>query len=367
MRRIDLYVFRQLVLAVLAVTLVLCLFLMLMTMLRFVDDIADRGMEPGLLAVLAGLALPQMLTVMLPFGLFVAILFVYHRLATDSELVAMRSVGISDARLAAPALGLTVATMAAVSWINLSVAPWSEGLFREALWQYREHYSTFLIRPGSFRRIADRMTLYVRNRSGEGEYAGLLLQDDRDPERRVTYMAERGVFGRGEGGLRLIAVDGSRQEVDNGTGRLTMVYFDRYAIDMRMSEASERHRNQRERPLRELLDPPVAEVGAGNVGKYKAEGHYRIASGLFPGAVAAVMLACLFMGDLSRRGYAVRSILAVFLGLGVFVASLAAKALVIGRPSLAPLLYLAGVLPMVGSAAALAISGRARIRRRSEA
>lgn len=365
MRRIDLYVFRQLVLAVLVVTVVLCLFLMLMTVLRFVDDIADRGMDLELLAILAGLSLPQMLTVMLPFGLFIAILFVYHRLATDSELVAMRAVGCSDVRLATPALGLTLATMAAVSWINLSVAPWSESLFREILWQYREHYSTLLIRPGSFRRIADRMTLYVRDRSGEGEYAGLLLQDDRDPGRRVTYMAERGVFGRGEGGPRLIAVEGSRHEVDNGTGQLTMVYFDRYAIDMRLSEESERYRNQRERPLRELLDPPAAEIGEGNVGKYKAEGHYRIASGLFPGAVAAVMLACLFIGDLSPRGYLVRSLLAVLLGLGVFVASLAAKALVIGRPSLAPLLYLTGVLPMAASAAAVAVAGRARIRVRS--
>ena len=365
MRRIDLYVFRQLVLAILVITVVLCLFLMLMTMLRFVDDIADRGMELELLAVLAGLSLPQMLTVMLPFGLFIAILFVYNRLATDSELVAMRAVGFSDVRLATPALGLTLVTMAAVSWINLSVAPWSEGLYREILWQYREHYSTLLVRPGSFRRIADRMTLYVRDRSGEGEYAGLLLQDDRDPERRVTYMAERGVFRRGARGPRLIAVEGSRHEMDNRTGQLTMVYFDRYAIDMRLSEESERYRNQRERPLRELLDPPVREVGEGNVGKYKAEGHYRIASGLFPGAVAAVMLACLFIGDLSPRSYLVRNVSAVMLGLGVFGASLGAKALVIGRPSLAPLLYLVGVLPMAASAAALAVAGRIRIRVRS--
>lgn len=360
MRQTDLYVLRRLLVALGAAAGALCPLLLLATALRFVDDIVERGAAVELFVALVLLALPYLAGVALPLALLVAILIVYVRMASDSELIVMRAAGISDLRLAAPALVLGLAIMGVVTWNALVLAPSSERELRDLQSSLRDRFSVLFAQPGTFRQIDRDMTLFVQDGIGNSEYSGILLQDDRDPDRRITYMAERGTVAITDGIPRLTAFNGSRHEIDRGTGRLTLVYFDRNTIELNLPSLPQRSRSRRERTLGELLNPSAEEVGHANVAKYRAEGHFRLASGLMPGAVAVVALACLLLGGVNRQGQSFRPVLAGAIAFGLLVVAYALKAAVAKQPALAGLQYAVGAAPILIGFALLALGGRRR-------
>src|SRR3546814_13540484 len=86
---------------------------------------------------------------------------------------------------------------------------------------------------------------------------GILVHDTRDPANPVTMMAERGVVVPSETGPRVVMENGNRQEVERGTGRFSLLYFDRYTIELNeFGEMTQsRWREPKERFLSELLWP----------------------------------------------------------------------------------------------------------------
>ena len=360
MRQTDLYVLRRLLVALGAAAGALCPLLLLATALRFVDDIVERGIAVEMFAALIFLALPYLAGVGLPLALLISILLVYVRLASDSEVIVMRAAGVSDLRLAAPALLLALAVMGLVAGNALILAPASERELRELQSSLRDRFSVLFVEPGVFRQIGRDMTLFVQDGIGASEYSGILLQDDRYPDRRITYMAEKGTVTIADGVPRLAAFNGSRQEIDRKTGRLTLVYFDRSTIDLNLPAVPKRLRSRRERTLDELLNPSIEEVGQAHAAKHRAEGHFRLASGLMPGAVAAVALVCLLLGGVNRHGQSFRPALAGALAFGLLVGAFAVKAAVAKLPGLAGFQYAVGAAPILAGLALLAMGGRRR-------
>ena len=107
MTRIDRYMFRQLAVALLAVSVGLAALVWLTQSLRFIELVLDRGLSFLVFLELTGLLLPSFFAVILPITTFVVMLFTYVRLATDRELVVMRAAGLSQlaARPAGAAAG----------------------------------------------------------------------------------------------------------------------------------------------------------------------------------------------------------------------------------------------------------------------
>ena len=71
-----------------------------------VDLIVNRGLSIDVFLYLALLILPRFLDIVLPIGVFIAVLFTFSRLISESELVVMRSAGLSHVALAKPVLML---------------------------------------------------------------------------------------------------------------------------------------------------------------------------------------------------------------------------------------------------------------------
>src|SRR3546814_9064565 len=68
----------------------------------------NRGKTASTFQTFVGLLLPSFLGIVLPVACFVAVLFVYHKLSMDSEMVVMRAAGLSQLQLARPALMLAL-------------------------------------------------------------------------------------------------------------------------------------------------------------------------------------------------------------------------------------------------------------------
>jgi len=79
--RLDRYVLRQLLAALLATTGGLAALIWLTQSLRFVAMVVDRGLSLRVFLQLTGLLIPSFVAVILPITTFVVIQFIYQRLA----------------------------------------------------------------------------------------------------------------------------------------------------------------------------------------------------------------------------------------------------------------------------------------------
>ncbi len=129
--RLDRYVFRQLLFALIAVTGGLTALIWLTQSLRFVELVVNHGLSFGIFLRLTGLLIPSFIAVILPITTFVVIQFVYQRLAGDRELTVMRAAGLSPFALARPALLVALLATGLGFALNLWIVPNTLASFRE--------------------------------------------------------------------------------------------------------------------------------------------------------------------------------------------------------------------------------------------
>lgn len=307
------YILGQLVMATVFVTLALTFAIWLTQSLRLIDYIVNRGLPASTFLTFVGLLLPSFLGVVLPVAAFVAVLFVYHKLAMDSEMVVMRAAGLSQLQLARPALVLAVLVTLAVYAISLYFLPLSYRHFKDLQNAFRNDFSTVLLQEGVFTTLSSDITVYVRERSADGELRGILVHDNREPESPVTMMAERGALVPSEAGPRVVMENGNRQQVDRATGRFSLLYFDRYTIELSdFGEAAQsRWREPKERFLDELLFPGDDRRDQRYRQELIAEGHNRLVAPLYTVAFVLIGMAALLSGEFNRRGQAKRVLAAI--------------------------------------------------------
>src|ERR1700759_4329111 len=106
MKRLDPDILRQCFGVMLFGTAALSAAIWLAQSLRLIDLIVNRGLSIEIFLYLAALILPRVLDIVLPIGVFIAVLFTFNRLTGESELVVMRSAGLSHLALANPVLQL---------------------------------------------------------------------------------------------------------------------------------------------------------------------------------------------------------------------------------------------------------------------
>ena len=362
MNAIGKYIFRQLALATLFVTTVLTVLVSLFGSLRLIDFIVNRGLPVSVLFEMSALNLPKFVAVLLPIAVFSAVLVVYNKLRNDSEIVVMRAAGISPLSLARPGLLLGLTCVLVGYALHLYLVPATTHLFKLKQFNYRNSYASVLLQEQRFNNPIDGLTIYIRERASDGELRGIFAHDSRDPERPVTYTAERGTAVQSPEGTRVVLFNGSQQDVDRATGRLTLFNFDQYSLDIGDLTGSvpNRWRGPEERYLGSLLNPGDSAHDTYYATQLIAEGHRRLTSPLYILAFAIVAIAAMLSGGFDRRGNTSRLVAAIVI---VFVVQIASLGLInMSRRSLAivPLVY---ALPVGVILGALFTIARARLRR----
>lgn len=359
MTRIDRYLFRQLGIGLLAVTIGLAALVWLTQSLRFIELVLDRGLSLAVFVELTGLLLPSFFAVILPITTFVVVLFSYVRLNADRELVVMRGAGLSDWQLARPALLLATLATGFCLFLQLWLVPVSHAAFRSWQYEIRNEMAAILVQEGVFSSLGDELTVYARRREADGTLRGILVHDTREAGAPVTIMAEEGRLVSTANGPRVILLNGVRQQMDPATAhrpaRLSVLSFAENSVDLASSSRSPvdtaRNRDSRERFIGELLHPDPAEnLPDRDIRKFRAEAHQRLASPLTALALAMVGLATALSGGFRRHGdwrpAAIGVALVVtLLAIGLSIGNLAAR-----DNTFIPLIWLHALGPCLVSA-----------------
>jgi lipopolysaccharide export system permease protein len=357
MTLLDRYLFRQLALALLAVTVGLAALVWLTQSLRFIELVLDRGLSLAVFFELTSLLLPSFFSVILPITTFIVMLFVHLRLAGDRELVVMRAAGLSNWQIARPALALGLLVVGLMAFLNFWLVPLSHTAFRQWQFEIRNQLVGVLVQEGVFSTLGNDLTVYARKRDADGTLRGIMVHDQREAGGAVTILAQAGRIGQGADGPRVTLYDGVRQQMEKGPSgappRLTVLSFSENSVDLARVARNEetRSRDSRERSIAELLDPdPIEGLRPRELRRFRAEAHQRMASPITAFSFALVGLAVALTGQFRRHGGGI----GVVLGIGIMVALLALGLTISNaatrRDGLIWLIWLHAILPGVISA-----------------
>ena len=125
--------------------------------------------------------LPSILAVTIPMAFLLGVLLAFGRLASDSEIVALRAVGVSPLRLLVPVLVLSGAAGFVTFYINAVVLPAANQAHRELVFSLVVSHARTVIRPRVFTDdLVPGMVLYVSDIAADsGEWRNVLVHDGR--------------------------------------------------------------------------------------------------------------------------------------------------------------------------------------------
>jgi lipopolysaccharide export system permease protein len=352
--RLSLYVLGQLLAPVAILTLLMTSVIWLVSILPYLDLVINRGQSAFTFLYLILLVLPTLLVIIMPIAFFLAVLFTLNRLQSESELVVMASAGYSLRQLAMPVLGAAAIVMALTYACLLWLMPAGQRALRDKVVDIRADMAGALLNEGEFNNSQQGLTIFIRQLSNKGEIKGILVHNNRERARPITYIAEQGILAQTPAGARLIMVDGTIETSAQAGKELQVLHFDRYTINLDQFSEPARYtsRKANERYLDELLWPSEPGITQRIRDQFFAAAHDRIAQPLYCIAFGLIALAAVMRGRRQRGSIAFRLTVASLAAAGLRIASYGVTGLAQRHPALVSLFYL---LPLLGSAGAIAL------------
>ena len=329
MTLIQRYLFRQIGLPVVAACAALAGIGLLSQSLDQLEVIVERGQSVWVMIKLTLLALPQLVSVILPIGLFVGALIALTRLQREQELTAAFASGMTRWKVISPAARIAAIVTVLTLLTTVFVQPWAQRTARDQAFEIRTDLAALLVQEGQFVQGPNGLTVYVQQIEQNGLLKNMFVYLDKKGSVR-TWDASEARFERVDGHPYLTLNYGSMQEYSSN-GVLTQFSFDKLPFDL--APFTDSQEKVRYKPadlwMGQLLNPtPALLESSGSRGELLAEFHSRLSSPLYALTAMAMAMAAIMGGAFSRTGYALRvaKAAAVFLvvrivGYGIVAAS----------------------------------------------
>ncbi len=135
--------------------------------------------------------MPEIIVIVLPISLLLAVLFTLSRMSRTNEIVSMLTAGVSIPRLLVPLFAVGIATAGVSAALNFSLAPHADQARRIAFQELRDEVRGADVTGQIFRnRTANRTWFIQRFRPGENSLGTIqVLQQDEADNIVTNYMA----------------------------------------------------------------------------------------------------------------------------------------------------------------------------------
>lgn len=304
MKIYEKYIFSRIAGPMLLITLGIVGIAWLSKSLKFIDLIVNKSLDIGTFLYLTTLTLPSLFWVVLPVGLFLAITYAYNKLATDSEIVVLRASGINNLNLLKPALYFSLICLAIGYSIAFYFLPASYREFKDMQSFIRNNYATLLLQEGVFSSPTRGLTVYFKEKDGNRIFNNMVIHDSRNKNKDVTIIAQKGYLENSGDGPVFILKNGSHQELNKKNKQISLLYFDRYNLQLNPFKETlniNRIREPKERFIEELLFPEE-EVSNTDYRKYMSEFNNRITWPLYSILLALIAVLPFLKGNFNRQG-----------------------------------------------------------------
>ena len=164
----DSYIFRLVLMPMLAVFMLAASLLVLDKMLKLLEFVSSEGGPVSVVFKMLANLLPEYASLAIPLGLMLGILFAFRKLATTSELDTMRAVGLSYTRLLRVPYAITIALAAVNFGIVGYVQPQARYWYERLDFELRSGALGASIKVGEFTTLQDRMALKIDQSQDNG-------------------------------------------------------------------------------------------------------------------------------------------------------------------------------------------------------
>lgn len=304
MGSIGRYIFRTTFSAFLVVLISLTAVIWVTQALRDIDLMTSQGQTILVFVGITGLIIPLLILVIAPIALLIAVAHTLNKMSTDSEIIVMNAAGMSPWVLFRAFVTVAVVVSIMVTAISAYFAPKGLRMLRDWLTEVRANVVSTIVQPGRFTSIENGVTIHIRERRPNGQLVGIFLDDRRNPNERMTVLAESGDLVDNDNGTFLILQDGTVQRHELKERDPAMVKFDRYAFDLSQfsSGAQSVKYSIRERYVWQLLFPdPKDPFLIEQPGPFRAELHDRLIAPLYPIAFVVIAFAYLAAPRTTRQ------------------------------------------------------------------
>lgn len=236
-RRLDRYIFTEVLSPFFAGTFFFAFVFLLFQMLRMAEELIVNNAPLSLVLKLLWTLIVNFMPLGLPIAFLVGVLFAFSRLSGDSELVAMKAGGMSLWSISRPVFFLSSFVCVLSLLLNLNWAPWSEVAMRNTLIKIGNRRFASAINEGTFTTGFFNLLLFtekVNQRAGRMEK--VFIYDERDEKHPMTVISKTGELIRvqsGEddlGGMVMQLQDGSIHQSDTLVSSYNKADFQTYQI-----------------------------------------------------------------------------------------------------------------------------------------
>lgn len=209
------------------------IFLLTFQLFRLIRIVTTKGVELSLVFELMGHIAVSFLPMAVPLSVLFATIFTMNKLSEDSEIVAMRSFGLTKQVLLIPLLllGLFIAGMIFV--LNRNLIPHSKTQFKNTIIKLTSQGNMTDIKPGQFFTEIPKVTLFAEKVNTGGTKLQEVFISQKNGEEEQVIFARRGAMIKQSSGklrtptLRLHLEDGNIVK-QSGDGKVEKIIFSEY-------------------------------------------------------------------------------------------------------------------------------------------
>jgi lipopolysaccharide export system permease protein len=258
------YIFREILVPFAFGLSVFTFVLLIARLLKLIELVVSRGVPAGTILRLVGYILPAFLEVTVPMAMLLAILVAFGRLSADSEIVALRSSGLSLYQLILPVATFAVLATLATAGLSMYARPWGYRSLRTALFDIARARATAGIKPQVFNDEFPGLVIYTESLdSATDRLERVLISDERDPNQHNNIFA-REAFMISDPDAETVTLrlrDGFIHTTDATDGAEYQTDFRTYEVNLDLRQVFAGAK-QREQDPKELTLPQLREVMA---------------------------------------------------------------------------------------------------------
>jgi LPS export ABC transporter permease LptF/LPS export ABC transporter permease LptG len=194
-RLLDRYIVREIVPPTLLGLLVFSFILLINEIPRLLGTLVARGADLWTIIRVFYNLLPSVLAVTIPMAFLLGVLLAFGRMASESEIVALRATGISPLRLMVPVLLLSVVAGGTTFYVHTVALPAANQAHRELVFKLVWEKARTVVKPRTFtdELFPGKMMLFVNDIPAEtGEWTNVLINDRRTHPKNRLILARSG-------------------------------------------------------------------------------------------------------------------------------------------------------------------------------
>ena len=344
----DRYLFAQMLRTAFAVSLTLVGIMWLFQTIRILELVINRGAPLTDFMVMSVTVIPLWLTVALPIGTFIGVIWVFHRSLADRELLVAQASGRSAHQLARAPVALGLLTTAFLVFNSVVLLPFCFSIYKQIQFKLRNTIPTVMLQENVFIDVVDGMTMLIGKKYDDGFAEDVFIHDERGDGAVVTMTASVGRFVEKDGQPAVILQDGQRVELTQTGEAGATLLFDTHTVFISPNDRRQATRmpiEMNEDSISNLLDSSKSPSEV-YVNQRVAEGHYRIASPLLSLALGLIASAGVLVGQIRQATWSRRTFVTVILGVGCIAALVSSRSLATQFADLRSLIYVSMVLPV---------------------